>query len=52
MSTVSAAGSGSSTYVSLAFHTRVRSSLGTSGPTAPVGNGTGSASDQAFSAFA
>ena len=54
MSTVSAAGSGSSTYVSLAFHTRVRSSLGTSGPTAtaPVGNGAGSASDQAFSAFA
>ena len=54
MSTVSAAGSGNSTYVSLALHTRVRSSLGTPGSTAtaPVGDGTGSASDQAFSAFA
>ena len=54
MSTVSAAGSGSSTYVSLALHTRVRTSLGVSNSTAtaPVGSGTGSASDQAFSAFA
>ncbi len=54
MSTVSAAGSGSSTYVSLALHTRVRTSPGVLSTAAatPVADGTGTGSAQAFSAFA
>lgn len=59
MSTIAAAGGGTSTYVSLALHTRVRTSLGLANPTATSVAGaadptdsTSAASAQAFSAFA